>query len=597
MVSIDFRSQGFPVSWAPTMALAFLLAVGQPSCGQDAAVETQAGIVNDDPVDVPVDGEADPAVELLDKATQKKLFAKRISDLDSVVSMCEEAIALGLPEGSDEYAKELIAGALYEKASQVLAPVLQGQMDRSWRQRRRMALEALDQAADVQPNHGDVQLLIAQLADLPDGDREAGLAAAENAVKLLWDNPARRSEAILSRAAFRDTMEEKLEDINLAVEADETNAEALRERARVYLETEETEKAIADYMKVIELDESDTETREMIVRLLASEEKFDAAIKLIDELIAQDESAARGYLMRADIWSFQDETEKAMADVDKAIEIEPGNLLALLTRAQLNAGEDKLDEAMADIDRALELKPGSVSALLLRSSVARIQGNFELALRDLKRILRRDPGNVALQLDIASLYVLDQRPRKAIEVYSRIIDENEMEWEALRGRADARLGTGEHAKAITDYEKALPLAGDDSGLLNNYAWVLATSTIDEVRDGEKAITLAEKACEVTDYQAAHILSTLAASHAESGNFEEAIKWSGKAVELGGGDPVDGQLKNELESYRQGKPWRERQITEERTEVFEQAPSDLELDEGETGPVSSDQETARVPSDP
>jgi hypothetical protein len=47
--------------------------------------------------------------------------------------------------------------------------------------------------------------------------------------------------------------------------------------------------------------------------------------------------------------------------------------------------------------------------------------------------------------------------------------------------------------------------------------------------------LATKACELTDYKEAHILSTLASTYAELGDFETAIKWSEKSVELGEGD--------------------------------------------------------------
>jgi hypothetical protein len=70
---------------------------------------------------------------------------------------------------------------------------------------------------------------------------------------------------------------------------------------------------------------------------------------------------------------------------------------------------------------------------------------------------------------------------------------------------------------------------------------------------------------LTEYKEAHILSTLAAGYAESGDFAEAIKWSTKAVELGGheGHEQLEQLKNELDSYQQGKPWREKQEVKEK----------------------------------
>jgi len=96
----------------------------------------------------------------------------------------------------------------------------------------------------------------------------------------------------------------------------------------------------------------------------------------------------------------------------------------------------------------------------------------------------------------------------------------------------------------------------DSGVLNNFAWVLATSTEDGIRDGKRALEMGLKACELTEYQQAHILSTLAAAYAESGDFDNAVKWSQKSVELGDPD-IQEQLQQELESYRQKKPWREK----------------------------------------
>jgi hypothetical protein len=72
--------------------------------------------------------------------------------------------------------------------------------------------------------------------------------------------------------------------------------------------------------------------------------------------------------------------------------------------------------------------------------------------------------------------------------------------------------------------------------------------------------LGTQACEVTEYKQAHILSTLAAGYAETGQWDEAIKWSTKAVEAGEGS-VKEQLEKELASYKEKKPWRERQDIE------------------------------------
>ena len=60
---------------------------------------------------------------------------------------------------------------------------------------------------------------------------------------------------------------------------------------------------------------------------------------------------------------------------------------------------------------------------------------------------------------------------------------------------------------------------------------------------------------MTEYKLPHILSTLAAAYAETGDFDNAVKWSSKAVEIGDKEH-DEALKKELESYKAKKPWRE-----------------------------------------
>ncbi len=76
----------------------------------------------------------------------------------------------------------------------------------------------------------------------------------------------------------------------------------------------------------------------------------------------------------------------------------------------------------------------------------------------------------------------------------------------------------------------MKLQPHDVGILNNYAWVLATAPEDKLRDGHRAVALATDACRQTEYKQDYILSTLAAAYAETGDFESARKWSAAAVD-------------------------------------------------------------------
>jgi tetratricopeptide (TPR) repeat protein len=180
---------------------------------------------------------------------------------------------------------------------------------------------------------------------------------------------------------------------------------------------------------------------------------------------------------------------------------------------------------------------------------------FDEATKELEKLRKLDPKDMLTLLQLAMLYSAQKQSDKAIETYDALLAEQPDEWRALRGRGDAYLNVGKHAEAIADYEKAFKLQPKDSGILNNFAWVLATSPDDKLRDGKRAIPLATEACEATEYKLPHILSTLAAAYAETGDFDSAVKWSAKAVEIGD-KKFDEALKKELENYKAKKPWRE-----------------------------------------
>lgn len=121
-----------------------------------------------------------------------------------------------------------------------------------------------------------------------------------------------------------------------------------------------------------------------------------------------------------------------------------------------------------------------------------------------------------------------------------------------------RLGVGQPLAAVHDYEQALRIEPSNSGILNNLAWVLATSLDAEIRDAQRSIELSQRACQLTDYKRADTLSTLAAGYAEAGDFENAVNWARKAIELNQDQEANEQLRRELDSYQQRTPWREPQ---------------------------------------
>jgi tetratricopeptide (TPR) repeat protein len=123
-----------------------------------------------------------------------------------------------------------------------------------------------------------------------------------------------------------------------------------------------------------------------------------------------------------------------------------------------------------------------------------------------------------------------------------------------RGLAHAELKR--YDKAIADLDKALALEPENPDALNGCAWFRATCPDASYRDGTKALKTATKACELTGWKQPGLLDTLAAAHAESGDFATAVKCQAKAIELETEAREVAEFKTRLNLYKDKKPFRE-----------------------------------------
>jgi tetratricopeptide (TPR) repeat protein len=458
---------------------------------------------------------------LLDKATETKLSAENVADLNDVINLCESAIKAGLDEGNQKFANELLASTLAQRAEFICLELFERPVTpRRGRALVQMALTDLERTLDLDSEQAQAQYLIGRLYSHL-GEREKALKALDKAVSLTEREPAARSKALVLRANLKQEPVDRLADFDQAVKLSPHDADVVRFRGLFHLTQNRFEPAIADLDAAIALDPKDADTYE-----------------------------ARGIAQ-----SLAKKYDDAMESFNKTIELEPNSPAAYTHRARVRAVKGDAPEAMRDVEQALKLEPGSVQALQLHAMLLGSAGKFEQALSDLNVLRQAMPDNIEVLLQIALLYQANKQPQKAAATYSDVLLADASNVTALRGRADSLLNQGKQAEAVHDYEDALKGEPKDSGVLNNLAWVLATSPEGELRNGKRAIELAKLACEVTEYKQAHILSTLAASYAETGDFETAITWSKKAVEIGP-DALKGQLAKELESYQAQKPWRE-----------------------------------------
>ena len=114
-----------------------------------------------------------------------------------------------------------------------------------------------------------------------------------------------------------------------------------------------------------------------------------------------------------------------------------------------------------------------------------------------------------------------------------------------------REGWAEILDALNHYTK---LDDDNPTVLMMKARIQATARDDRLRDGKAAVENAKKACDIVGYRQFLGVEALAAAYAEAGNFEEAVSWANKALDLAP-EKSKKECRERIELYKSRKPFR------------------------------------------
>jgi HEAT repeat protein len=134
---------------------------------------------------------------------------------------------------------------------------------------------------------------------------------------------------------------------------------------------------------------------------------------------------------------------------------------------------------------------------------------------------------------------------------------------AVREAAAEALRKIDFDKAKVCYEDMIKRAPKNPTAYRNLAWLLAACPDPNVRNAKNAVQCGTKACELTGWKTPSCLAALAAAYAEAGDFDGAIRYEQKCIEIslamnGDQDPALPQARSRLQLYQAHKPFREAQ---------------------------------------
>ena len=233
----------------------------------------------------------------------------------------------------------------------------------------------------------------------------------------------------------------------------------------------------------------------------------------------------------------------------------------------LRGGE--LDSAISHFETALEIRSRNAAAAhynfggalienTLASALAR-KGRLSEAIGHYEKAIKLRPDYGDPYFNLGSVLYQQGRTDEAIAQWQKALATQPNDASFHTALGDAFLQRGLQKDAIAEYEHAARISPHDPMARNNLAWLLATSSDASVRDGNRAIEVAEQSVQLSGGKDPNYLRTLAAAYAEVGQFSEAIATAEQAMQIAsvqGKSKLATILEKEVIVYRAHTPLRE-----------------------------------------
>jgi tetratricopeptide (TPR) repeat protein len=191
------------------------------------------------------------------------------------------------------------------------------------------------------------------------------------------------------------------------------------------------------------------------------------------------------------------------------------------------------------------------------------KGKWQEAMTYFQNSLRIEPNQVSILSSLGVFFLELGQANESLAHLQRALELEPNFADAHFNLGNTYLQIGQVKEALSHYDRALGIAPDDTQALNNMSWTLATWPDAQIRDGAKAVELAERADALTRNTSPIISATLAAAYAEAGRFGEAQATAQRALELAsaeGNTARADSIRAQIQFYQTGAAFRDRRHT-------------------------------------
>ncbi len=227
--------------------------------------------------------------------------------------------------------------------------------------------------------------------------------------------------------------------------------------------------------------------------------------------------------------ALQGRIDEALEHYRKAVELDPSLGTAYSNMARVLLASNRLDEALAAIEKAVRLEPDRYQLRYLAGLLC-LDLQRPAAARDhLLEYLRHQPEDWRAQTALGEAYNALHDVPHAVAALSRSVSLNERQPRAWELLGFLLMQSGRQREAVEAFRKGLAIAPGNLTMINNLAWILATSPDPHLRNGPEAVELVERVLAGGERKDPALLDTYAAALAQAGRFDDAVAAIDQAI--------------------------------------------------------------------
>jgi tetratricopeptide (TPR) repeat protein len=278
-----------------------------------------------------------------------------------------------------------------------------------------------------------------------------------------------------------------------------------------------------------------------------------------DPLLAAVEALARGSRIRNNrgtrLFS-EGKVAEALVQFQLALKSAPDAVDVLVNTSSALVALRRRDEALSLLNRVIELDPSHEMAYYNLGTLAARDGDDARAIRYYESALEADPSHTQSHFNLGNALRRTARFEEALPHYRRVVEDDPANTAAWLAEGLTLIRLHRWAEARRRLDEGVTTFPADRALINALVRVLAAAPDARVRDGARALALAERLLSLQ--RSLPYAEAYAMAAAEGGDYDLAIRTQEGALDAvrraGATHLVDGLVVN-LERYRAHRPCR------------------------------------------